>query len=88
MKKLMWILIIALMAMFAHPIYTQIRFLYELTAEEQTLLSELEKESETLARLKRENENVMSHSYVEKIAREKLGLVHQDEIVFINDNAR
>jgi len=86
--KLMIIGTLALLVMFSVPIYNQWQRLNELTREESALAAELEKETETLERLKKEKEHYMSDAYVQKIAREGLGLVYQDEIVFRNENTR
>jgi len=87
-KRLAFVLILALIAVFASFIYAQTLINIDYAREEALLAAELEKETETLNKLKREKDHYMSDSYVEKIAREKLGLVRQDEIVFINDAAR
>lgn len=43
---------------------------------------ELQKEQETLERLELEREQIGSLEYIERIAREKLGMVKEDDIVF------
>jgi len=88
MKRFMVFFTLALLAMFAHPVYTQLLLYNDLTREEAALAAELEKENETLERLKKEKEHYMSDAYVQKIAREELGLVYQDEIVFKNENTK
>jgi len=88
MKKIITVFAVALMIAFTGVIYTQLSSYREYAAREAALRAELAKERETLQRLEREKELYMSDAYVEKIAREKLGLVRHDEIVFINDSAR
>jgi len=88
MKKIVAILAAALFVAFAGVIYTQLNLYREYAAEANALKAELAKESAVYQRLEREKEQYMSDAYVEKIAREKLGLVRHDEIVFINDAAR
>ena len=85
MKKLYYVCIIALIALFAGIIYMHSLQYFEYRGEADVLAIELDKEKETLGRLEREKEQYMSDAYIEKIAREKLGLVRHDEIVFIND---
>lgn len=48
-------------------------------AELQLQIAQQEKRAEELEQLKK---YVQTDSYVEEVAREKLGLVHQDEILF------
>lgn len=43
---------------------------------------ELERDQERLEDLKEEKENMNSPEYIEKVAREKLGMVKKDDIVF------
>jgi len=88
MKKYMAIVVLIILAISAGSIYTQLQVYSELMREERTLRAELAKEEEALAKLKKEQEHYMSDAYVQKIAREHLGLVYQDEIVFMNDTNR
>ena len=85
MKKFTLVFMLALAFVFAGFIYAQMQLYQEYAREEKELLAELEKETETLNKLKKESENYLSDAYVEKIAREKLGLVRHDEIVFLKD---
>ena len=88
MKKIVAFFLITLFAVFSGFIYSQTRLINEYAREQAELDAELEKENANLERLMREKEQYMSDAYVEKIAREKLGLVRQDEIVFFNDAAK
>ena len=88
MKKIVFIGIVILSVMFSSFIYAQLRLYNDYLREEQRLELELQKENQTRQRLEREMDNIFSDSYVEKIAREQLGLVRPDEIVFINSAAR
>ena len=88
MRKVIMVFIIALSFVFASFITAQMRLYYEYVREERELLAELEKEKEVLNRLVREREQGLTDAYVERIAREVLGLVRHDEIVFINEASR
>ena len=88
MKKIMIIFVFALTVVFSNFIFTQMREYNNYLREEQMIAAELEKEREILNKLIREKEQGLTDAYVEKIAREKLGLVRHDEIVFINEAAR
>jgi len=79
---------LALLVTFSFPTYNQWQEYNKLARQEAALEAELEKENETLARLKKEKDHYMSDAYVQKIAREELGMVYQDEIVFKNENTR
>ena len=88
MKKVSIICAAALVLVFGSIIYSQFSLYLNYRAEEKKLIEELAKEKETFQQLQREQEQYMSDAYVEKIAAEKLGLVHHDEIVFIDDSAK
>ena len=87
-KKIVFLFVLTLSVVFSVFIYMQTRLYNEYALEEKRLETELAKERGDLNILLKEKENYLSDSYVEKIAREKLGLVRQDEIVFINDAVR
>lgn len=59
--------------------------------ENQDIISELEAqksyEQQRSVEIDRLKENVNTDEYIEKIAREKLGMVKKDEIIFIDVNA-
>ena len=88
MKKIVIIGIIMLSVMFASFIYAQMRYYNGYLREEERLIEELRNENAITQRLLRETEDIYSDARVERIAREQLGLVRPDEIVFINDAAR
>lgn len=49
--------------------------------KEEALTEELEKENERAQKLEEERIYVQTKEYIEKVAKEKLGLVHPDEIL-------
>ena len=87
MKRLFYFISAALIVVFLYVIYTQAGSYLFYRAEEEAVRAELAEEWAEYHKLERESEQQMSDAYVEKIARE-MGLVHHDEIVFINDSAR
>ncbi len=57
-------------------------------SEQAMLLAEIEKETKIRDELQKELRFNNSDVYIEKLARERLGLVRQDEIVFFNDEKK
>lgn len=51
-------------------------------AKESQLVEKIEKESERSSELEEQAKYVQTKKYVEDIAKEKLGLVYKDEIIF------
>ncbi len=58
----------------------------EYEARYENLQSQLEQEMERAERLKEERDYVQTKGYVEKIAKEKLGMVKKDEILLKPSN--
>ncbi len=54
--------------------------------EIKALTDQLQQEKDYRLRLEMEREMTGNDAYIEKIARERLGLVMQDEYIFINDS--
>ncbi len=65
-------------------VWNQSRVLKELKAEEATLQAQLSEEQARSIELEKQQEYYTSDSYIEKVAREQLGLVKPDEVVFKN----
>jgi len=65
-------------------LYSQAAVLIELKAEEQRLQSQLDAEMYKNIQLKNQQEYYVSNAYIEKVAREQLGYVMSDEVVFKN----
>lgn len=67
---------------FSTVIVKQYRMYRDLKAEEAAVLLELEEKERELAKLEREIEEAETDAYVEKIAREELNLVKENDIVY------
>ncbi len=65
-------------------VWNQSRVLKDLKAEEATLQEQLAEEQARSIELEKQQEYYTSDSYIEKVAREQLGLVKPDEVVFKN----
>lgn len=63
----------------------QLRLQYQQLQEEQLLLAaQIEAEKQTQEDLAFQKEYYRSDSYIEKIAREQLGMIKSNEILFVN----
>ena len=65
-------------------LYSQTRVIYNLKQEETTLASQIEDEKKKNLQLNVNQDYYTSDAYIEKVAREQLGLVKPGEIEFIN----
>ena len=54
----------------------------EAAAVEQNLTAQIEEQKQASAELEKESQYVKSEAYIEQIARDKLGLVKKNEIIF------
>lgn len=68
----------------AFHVWNQGQTLKELKAEEAVLQAQLEEEQARSIELEQQQEYYTSDTYIEKVAREQLGLVKPDEVVFKN----
>ena len=85
-KKVIWritllisIAVVAYLGIRAREVSTLIK---QLDAQIMSAESTLMQEQEKLEQLKAERDHMNSLEYIEKIAREKLGMVKKDDIVF------
>ena len=77
------ILCIGMTLLYAYPRYLE----YErLRAEAVDIARMIEEEREVQARILHEIENSMSDANVERVARERLGFIMSNEIIFINEH--
>lgn len=77
------ILCVGMTLLYAYPRYRE----YErLRAEAQDILRLIDEERETQERIISEIENSMSDANVERVARERLGFIKSNEIIFINEH--
>ena len=74
---------IAIIAFFAYISYSNVLKLNELHSIEASVQSEIDLENKKTADLQKEQEYQKSDAFIEKIAREQLGLIKKDEILFI-----
>ena len=64
--------------------YSQVETYYNLKAEEKELLSQIDDEKKENLELSASKDCYTSDAYIEKVAREQLGLIMPDEIEFVN----
>ena len=69
----------------AVSVYNQNQTLNDLRKEETAILQQIEKEKEKQLELQSRQSYYESDEYIEKVAREQLGLVKSGELVFINN---
>ena len=69
----------------AASVYNQNQTLNALKKEETVILQQIEKEKEKQLELQSRQNYYESDEYIEKVAREQLGLVKSGELVFINN---
>ena len=65
-------------------IYSEIKTFNELKEEEQRIIGQLDVELYNNIQLMNQQEYFTSDAYIEKVAREQLGFVMPDEVVFKN----
>ena len=80
---------IAIIAMSIYSMVTMIEQQKILSAknnELKSVQSQIDEESKTSEELKKQKENVNSDEYIERVAREKLGMVKYGEKIFVDVN--
>jgi cell division protein FtsL len=82
-KKAMIYLLIIVIVVFAFKLVMNIRKVNQMQARLNNLQEQVEEQVDKNEKLQEEIKRVKSHDYVEKIAREELGLVKPGEILFI-----
>jgi len=88
-RKIIWILIFGvLIVYFAQTVYKEICILGQIKKQQQQLMLEIKKVNEENEKLKRMVNYVKKDEYIEWVAREKLGLVKSNEIIFIDKNRK
>lgn len=85
-SKLMLFIIIAFLGYFTYTIIDQQNIFNVKSIEMKVLESKIREEKKTGEELKKQEEMFNSDEYIEKIAREKLGMVKKGEKVFIDTN--
>ncbi len=81
---LIWVILIAF---FGTVVSFQLKDYGKLEKEKADVISKIEEEKKLTEQLKSELLISSSDKYVEKVAREQLGLVKPDEYLFINDDS-
>lgn len=85
-KAIFKLTIVSIIAfVFFTAITSQLSVLYDLIEVENQLLRTMQREQEIYEQLTAEIESHNSDSFVERIARQQLGFVYPDEIVFIRE---
>ena len=82
-KKAMILLLIIVIVIFSFRLFINMRKVNEMEERLDRLSQEYEEEIERNQKLKEEIERVKSPAYIEKVAREELGLVKPGEILLI-----
>lgn len=77
-----FVLVIFVVSVFC-VLYRQMGKYAELKKEEKAIMAEIEMQKERTAELERLREYYGSDVYIEQIAREQLGLIKSDEILFV-----
>lgn len=85
-NKIYFITMICVFCVFSVAIFVQYQNKVELENQKNQVLEEIEKENKTTEELKKQSEYKDSDEYIEKIAREQLGLVKHNEVLFIDQN--
>ncbi len=83
LKKAMIYLLIIVIIIFAFKLVSNIRKVNKMESELNNLQQQVQEELERNKELKKEIERVKSDDYIEKVARDELGLVKPGEILFI-----
>lgn len=69
---------------FAYEMVGQQKLLYSKSFDMQKMQSKLSEEKKINEELKKEQQTMNSDAYVEKVAREKLGMVKKGERIFVD----
>jgi cell division protein DivIC len=87
-KKGWWIYpLLAVMCVYtAFTFYAQSRDMYTIRHQMNEIQRRIEKEKQTNRELMEQKDEVMSKESIEKLAREKLGMVKDGERVFVDTN--
>ncbi len=83
LKKAMIYLLIIVIIVFTFQLINNMRKVNKMENELNKLQQQVQKEIDRNEELKEEIERVKSHDYIEKVARDELGLVKPGEILFI-----
>lgn len=79
--------VFVLLAIFLYLSYEAVgqqKLLYAKNLEKSKIESKIKEETKVNEELKKEKEMINNDEYIEKVAREKLGMVKKDERVFVD----
>ena len=82
--KMVLVFMIFFMIVVGFSVYSQSRTLFELKKNEIALNEQIDAEKEKKLELEGKQAYYESDEYIEKVAREQLGLVKSGELVFVN----
>lgn len=85
-RGIYFLIVLVLIAFFSCAIYIQYSYRMELYEKEQELEKKIAEQNELKEELINQSKYYEMDSYVEKIARENLGLVKPNEKIFIDKN--
>lgn len=80
------IIMLGLMIYFGYKVVEQEKILYAKRNEMKVMNSKIEEEQTINKELQKQKELINSDEYIEKMAREKLGMIKSDEKVFVDIN--
>jgi len=85
-SKLWLVVLIGFFLYFAYVMVDQQKMLYAKDMEMADIQAKIKQEEKVGQELQKKKETLESDEYIEKVAREKLGMVKQEEKVFIDVN--
>lgn len=85
-SKLALVLTLCVLGYFAYTIVGQEQLIRDKQSQITSINQKIEDEKSKNVELKKQKDQVNSNEYVEKVAREKLGMVKPDERIFVDVN--
>lgn len=84
--KIKSVIVVLLSVYLAYTLATQYIVIRKSRAQEAAIRAQIEEIKKENERLKEELERIRSDEYIEKVARERLGLIKSGEIMFVDVN--
>lgn len=85
-SKVIPFILVCFVVYFGYTFFSQQSIIYSKNIELKELQDRVKQEQETNVELNKQKEMISGDEYIEKIAREKLGMVKQGEKVYIDIN--
>jgi cell division protein FtsL len=85
-SKVALVLTLCVLGYFAYTLSGQEQIIRDKQSQLTSINQKIEDEKSKNAELKKQKDQVNSNEYVEKVAREKLGMVKPDERIFVDVN--